>query len=529
MSFHLFPALVALAFLSVASSQGCGATNKVHNNALKTPYKPMNSAICNMFDASCCTVNTELTMKQSAGEFSNVLFLQAKSISLGDALPDLPEPFVDLVMQGNVVSYEEITRTALAFFVKDTCSVDNDLVRVTSTYVKSVADKYYAMSMASQAISDHLGSLQEYDLSEECQIALIKNGIPTNRMLRNEYCQVCQKSTIKSRTCKSLCINTINACMNELTGVSEILNDLVIDMDVLYVNLWTEINAVDGALAMFEATIRSVYLDANPQCDTGDKLDSDDAMVDKTFFSVTKRLGNFFKNAIKFPCALSNAQQANCWTGDGMATSYTESDYPIYEFTTVDQLMNPVIARTTPGESVIVIENALSDARNIVLDALEEIDLFIAMPTEAVIETEAEKEEEKEVEVVKEEDKTPVEEVEKEVEMEKEGDMEKEPEKEEMEKDNESEKEEEKDTGMSGDQKDIEEEKDGGYVVDKEEDNTSEGDKGMEGDKNKVAEVSKEDEPLDTNAKEGASTDSSAVSSSVSILFSLSSLLLCLM
>ena len=33
-------------------------------------------------------------------------------------------------------------------------------------------------------------SLQEYDLSEECQIALIKNGIPTNRMLRNEYCQV---------------------------------------------------------------------------------------------------------------------------------------------------------------------------------------------------------------------------------------------------------------------------------------------------------------------------------------------------
>ena len=86
-----------------------------------------------------------------------------------------------------------IFRSALRYYIKDTCDTHADTIellnRITGS-VKMIADPLKAVYTGLAALKSVLEIATEYKISEECKAAIMQNGVYSDQGFKLNKCQV---------------------------------------------------------------------------------------------------------------------------------------------------------------------------------------------------------------------------------------------------------------------------------------------------------------------------------------------------
>ena len=196
--------LAALCYLAHAQvSKKCLKANKMYPNNVNTrPAATTAVAKCDMYTESCCSMVTEYYMGKETESFTTLAMagLTGKLRKVQEAMDTnsltptvFHEEFNDLVKKEGAVSYQELTRSALRYYIKDDCANHPDTVELINriaTYVKMIADPLKAIYSGLGAIKSALDIASEYKTSEECKTAIMQNGIYSDQGFKINKCQV---------------------------------------------------------------------------------------------------------------------------------------------------------------------------------------------------------------------------------------------------------------------------------------------------------------------------------------------------
>lgn len=384
-------------------SKKCKKTHKAYpGKSAVRPAAAMATAKCSMFDLSCCTPLTEYYMYEHTNNFTNLVFTRValrlgttnKAIADNSLTPIVvSEAFNNLVKKDGDVSYQELTKEVLKYFVKNTqeCN-DHQLtgelsVRVNDP-VKIIANRLKAVYKGLDTIKSVLETVTEYKLNDKCRLALMQNGLVTKTDMKNSMCQVCSLETVDVKSCQNTCKNVVRGCINDLTEIEALLNTLSESLDRVHYILKDDLEKNGGALYNIESDINTIFEydgDYKDLCFTGNP----DTFVEKAsmaqpanFSSKPLELENVILQSSDFTCILARLN-TNCWTKEGITK---QDNSVIADFTTQDQAANPVLPRAAvQSQSIVDAENLLRDTNRIAAEAYSNsADLFITEEVEVV-------------------------------------------------------------------------------------------------------------------------------------------------
>ena len=354
---------------------------------------------CNMLSDTCCSAVTEYHMKQKANTDFAALALSTingRLAKVNSALTDntvapivFHQGFNDLVRKEGEVTYGELTRKAFSYYIKESCMNHDETVILkqrNGMYVKDIADYLKAIYSGLDTIKTALEIASEYKISEKCQIAVMKNGLYTESTFGISMCQVCHRDTALYLPCLNTCKNVARGCLNELTELGTLLNDLAGVLDRVHYQLLVRTERPNSELQYIEDDIK-VSFQRNPdfaeQCATGNEytyLENDSKAQPANFSASPLNLNGVIESSADYACLKSEVVEGTCWTESGVTEQDTSSVDP---FTTQSQRSNSLLPRPeVQSDEVIRAENLVRTATELAKRAHAGQDLFAKENTE---------------------------------------------------------------------------------------------------------------------------------------------------
>ena len=361
---------------------------------------------CNMLADTCCGAVTEYHMKQRADTDFTALVLSTingRLASVNSALADnsltpvvFHQGFNDLVRKEGEVTYRELTTNALSYYIKESCMTHEEtmiLRQRNHMYVKDIADFLKAIYSGLDTIRRVLEVVSEYKISEECQVAVMKNGLYTGGDFGISMCQVCHRDTEPFLPCPNTCKNVARGCLNDLTELGALLNDLAAVLDRVHYQLLLRTERPSSELSYIEDDIR-VSFERNPEyaeeCSTGagfTYVENNSQAQPANFSASPLNLNEVIVKSADYACLKSEPITGNCWTESGV----TEQDVSTVDpFTTQSQMRNAILPRPeVQGDEILRAEDLIREATELGKKAHAGHDIFSrdytqppVMPTE---------------------------------------------------------------------------------------------------------------------------------------------------
>ena len=366
------------------------------------PVKTTEFLTCNMLTDTCCGAVTEYHMKQKASTDFTALALStinARLAKVNIALADnsvapivFHQGFNDLVRKEGEVTYRELTRNAFSYYIKDSCMTHEETVLLrqrNGMYVKDISDFLKAIYSGLDTIKRVLEIVSEYKVSENCQIAVMRNGLYSDSTFGISMCQVCHRDTAPFLPCPATCKNVARGCLSDLTEVGTLINDLASVLDQVHYQLLIRTERPSSELQYIEDDIK-ISFERNPdfaeQCATGAEytyVENDSQAQPANFSASPLNLNGVIESSADYACLKSEPVTGNCWTESGVTEVDSSS---VALFTTQSQRENSILPRPeVQGDEVLKAEDLVRRATELAKKAHAGKDLFARDYTEAPI------------------------------------------------------------------------------------------------------------------------------------------------
>ncbi|KAL5260209.1 hypothetical protein ACHWQZ_G010356 [Mnemiopsis leidyi] len=391
----LLTVLLSLAWCQV--SKKCMKAYKAFppptGGVLTRPVATTEFLTCNMLAETCCGAVTEYHMKQKADTDFTALVLSTingRLANVNSALADnsltpivFYQDFNDLVRMEGEVTYRELTTKALRYYIKESCMTHEETMFLRQRhhmYVKDFADFLKAIYSGLDTIKRALEIVSEHKVSDECQVAVMKNGLYTGSDFGISMCQVCHRDTEPFLPCPSTCKNIARGCLNDLTEVGALLNDLASVLDRVHYQLLLRTERPSSELSYIESDIRASF-ERKPEyaaeCSTGADftyVENDSQAQPANFSASPLNLNGVIQSSADYACLKSEPITGNCWTEGGV----TEQDIGTVDpFTTQSQMRNVMLPRPeVQSDEILRAEQMIREATELARKAHSGHDLF---------------------------------------------------------------------------------------------------------------------------------------------------------
>ena len=295
---------------------------------------------CGMHENTCCNSLTEYYMQARAeSDFPALLLsvvndrlLQVNHLISNNSLTPtvFHEDFNLLVRQKGVVTNENLTKSALRHYVKESCLTDfyvvRKLIHELTDKVRLIANQLKAIYTGLNAIKNALQVAAHEKLSENCIEEVMKNGLYTSGTFDMVMCQVCHRDTSHLAPCKNTCETVASRCLASLSGINTRLNDLLSAFD--FNNYHQQI--VSSEQDILSSFVNNSFLKSD--CWKESEIINAQKKFTSSQVSVTPlQLSNVIERSAYYACYAAKSNN-NCWTANGWKEK-DESPLPDFNYT----------------------------------------------------------------------------------------------------------------------------------------------------------------------------------------------------
>ena len=291
-------------------------------------------------------------------DFKNLLFAEVKNkINLikeelegGDLIPTLFSDHFNLQVQNlGDVTYRDLARIAAQTIVHESCTeipLTTQLVERLESRISAPVDRLRVLYTGLISIKQLLEAASNVSLTEECVVAVMKNGLYSGLDFSMKMCQVCGRETARFRPCVNTCKNVARDCLDRFRGISSLINELAIQLDRHRAKLTADVEGIFEVVEEWRADqensgyfLDCVIIESDPTFD----LKQGASLV---FSSNPLQLHDIFRQSADYACWRSEAVEGDCWTAKGVTVMdsvkvlpFTTSNIPVTLSGQVDDVM----------------------------------------------------------------------------------------------------------------------------------------------------------------------------------------------
>ena len=283
-------------------------------------------------------------------EVNNKINLIKQELEGGDLIPTLfSDHFNQQIQNLDDVTYRDLARTAAQTLVQESCTelpLTTQLVEKLETRISAPVDRLRVLYSGLISIKQLLEAASNVSLTEECLVAVMKNGLYSGQDFSMKMCQVCGRETARFRPCVNTCKNVARNCLDRFRGVSALINELATQLDRHRAMLTADVEGIFEVVEEWRADQEnSGYFQDCVISEGGLTFDLKQG-ASLVFSSNPLQLHEIFKQSADYACWRSEAVEGDCWTAKGVTVadsvqvlSFTTSNIPVTRSGQVDDVM----------------------------------------------------------------------------------------------------------------------------------------------------------------------------------------------
>ena len=287
-------------------------------------------------------------------EVNNKINLIKQELEGEDLIPTLfSEHFNQQIQSLDDVTYRDLARTAAQTIVQESCTelpLTTQLVEKLETRISAPVDRLRVLYSGLISIKQLLEAASNVSLTEECVLAVMKNGLYSGPDFSMKMCQVCGRETARFRPCVNTCKNVARDCLDRFRGVSSLINELATQLDRHRAMLTVDVEGVFEVVEEWRADQEnSGYFQDCVISEGGLTFDLKQG-ASLVFSSNPLQLHDVFKQSADYACWRSEAVEGDCWTAKGVTVAdsvqvlpYTTSNIPVTLSGQVDDVMRTAL------------------------------------------------------------------------------------------------------------------------------------------------------------------------------------------
>ena len=292
-------------------------------------------------------------------EVNNKINLIKEELEEGDLIPTLFSDHFNLQVQNlGDVTYRDLARIAAQTLVHESCAeipLTTQLVERLESRISAPVDRLRVLYTSLISIKQVLEAASNVSLTEECVVAVMKNGLYSGLDFSMKMCQVCGRETARFRPCVNTCKNVARDCLDRFRGISSLINELAIQLDRHRAKLTADVEGIFEVVEEWRADQENSGYFLDCVITEGDPTFDIKQGASLVFSSNPLQLHDIFRQSADYACWRSEAVEGDCWTAKGVTVMDSVKVLP---FTTSN------IPVTLPAQANNVMITALESLQN---------------------------------------------------------------------------------------------------------------------------------------------------------------------